>query len=90
LTGEADPQERFNTNTASNPLEATNLIFNGTLAVSGECYGVVIRTGDNTVLGQIAGLTAGENKRTSPLSQEIARFGKTIFFFFNFKFRFGR
>jgi sodium/potassium-transporting ATPase subunit alpha len=35
LTGESDPQERFTTNNQKNPLEATNLCFNGTLAVSG-------------------------------------------------------
>ena len=74
LTGEAEPQERVAHNTYQNPLEATNLAFNGTLCVSGECYGVVIRTGDQTVLGQIANMTQGEAKRRSPLSAEIERF----------------
>ena len=36
LTGEADPQERSKKNTQENPLEATNLVFNGTLVVNGE------------------------------------------------------
>lgn len=37
LTGEAEPQERKNKNVtaAKNPLEAVNLVFNGTLAVAG-------------------------------------------------------
>ncbi|TPX31362.1 hypothetical protein SmJEL517_g05314 [Synchytrium microbalum] len=74
LTGESEPQDRVAHNTHTNPLEATNLAFNGTLAVAGEAYGVVVRTGDNTVLGQIAGLTSGETKRKSPLSMEIDRF----------------
>ncbi|KAJ3104764.1 hypothetical protein HDU96_008828 [Phlyctochytrium bullatum] len=74
LTGEAEPQERVSNNSMQNPLEATNLAFNGTLAVSGEAYGVVIRTGDSTVLGQIAGLTNKEKKSASPLTQEINRF----------------
>ncbi|CAG8536756.1 6103_t:CDS:2, partial [Acaulospora colombiana] len=78
LTGESEPQERKKTNTQKNPLEATNLCFNGTLVVSGEGYGIVIRTGDHTVLGQIAGLTAGEEKNKSPLSQEIDSFVKII------------
>jgi sodium/potassium-transporting ATPase subunit alpha len=78
LTGESEPQERVPRNTQSNPLEATNLAFNGTLCVAGEAYGVVIRTGDNTVLGQIANLTQGEAKRESPLSQEINQFVKLI------------
>jgi sodium/potassium-transporting ATPase subunit alpha len=74
LTGEADPQERGPNNTFENPLEATNLAFNGTLNVNGECYGIVIRTGDNTVLGQIANLAGSEKKRASPLTQEIEEF----------------
>ena len=71
LTGESEPLERTSKNTNENPLEATNLAFNGTLAVSGECYGVVIQTGDSTVLGQIANLTQGEAKRASPLSEKL-------------------
>lgn len=80
LTGEAEPQERRVKNDQKNPLEATNLIFNGTLAISGEAYGIVIRTGDHTVLGQIAGLTAGERKRRSPLAKEIDNFVLIISF----------
>ncbi|KAG1348857.1 hypothetical protein G6F62_003745 [Rhizopus arrhizus] len=78
LTGESDPQERGAFNSQQNVFEAENIIFSGTLAVSGEAYGIVVRTGDNTVLGQIAGLTAGEAKEESPLSKEIARFVKII------------
>lgn len=78
LTGESDPQERVPHNEHKNPLEATNLMFNGTLAVSGEGYGIVVRTGDNTVLGQIAGMTSGEDKTESPLSVEIDNFVKII------------
>ncbi|KAK9728457.1 hypothetical protein K7432_001060 [Basidiobolus ranarum] len=78
LTGESEPQARIPFNDQRNPLEATNLAFNGTLVVAGEGYGIVVRTGDNTVLGQIAGLTQGEKKRKSPLSLEIDNFVKTI------------
>ncbi|KAI8977317.1 hypothetical protein BDF20DRAFT_836135 [Mycotypha africana] len=78
LTGESDPQERGPHNTQKNVLEAENIVFNGTLAVSGEGYGIVVRTGDSTVLGQIAGLTAGEAKSESPLSQEISNFVRII------------
>ncbi|KAI9503504.1 hypothetical protein BX070DRAFT_239236 [Coemansia spiralis] len=78
LTGESEPQERGPGNTMKNPLEATNMVFNGTLAVSGEAYAIVVRTGDNTVLGQIAGLTAGEEKAESPLNREIATFVRII------------
>jgi sodium/potassium-transporting ATPase subunit alpha len=78
LTGESEPQERTKDNGVENPLEASNLMFNSTLVVSGEAYGIVIRTGDSTVLGQIAYLTAGEDKMTSPLSREIDNFVKLI------------
>ncbi|KAI8905442.1 hypothetical protein EDD86DRAFT_241269 [Gorgonomyces haynaldii] len=74
LTGESEPQERLVKNTQQNPLEATNIAFNGTLAVNGEGYGIVVRTGDNTVIGQIASLTANEERRDSPMSQEITHF----------------
>jgi sodium/potassium-transporting ATPase subunit alpha len=78
LTGESEPQERVKDNDMQNPLEATNIMFNSTLVVSGEAYGIVIRTGDRTVLGQIANLTAGEEKTTSPLAREIDNFVKMI------------
>ncbi|KAI8903615.1 hypothetical protein EDD86DRAFT_272276 [Gorgonomyces haynaldii] len=74
LTGESEPQERLVKNLHQNPLEATNIAFNGTLAVNGEGYGIVVRTGDNTVIGQIASLTANEERRDSPMSQEITHF----------------
>lgn len=78
LTGESEPQERTKDNDMENPLEASNLMFNSTLVVSGEAYGIVIRTGDSTVLGQIANLTAGEEKTKSPLAHEIDNFVKMI------------
>ncbi|KAF9098802.1 hypothetical protein BGX23_005153 [Mortierella sp. AD031] len=78
LTGETDPQDRAIINDQKNPLEARNLAFNGSLVVNGEGYGIVIRTGDNTVLGQIAGLTSGEDAGKSPLSREIDDFVKII------------
>jgi sodium/potassium-transporting ATPase subunit alpha len=73
-------------------LEATNLAFNGTLAVNGEAYAIVIRTGDHTVLGQIANMAGSESKRPSPLTVEIEKFVHVItalavvvaIFFFSF------
>jgi sodium/potassium-transporting ATPase subunit alpha len=74
LTGESEPQERIPTNTHENPLEATNLAFNGSMVVNGEAFGIVIRTGDRTVLGQIAGLAGSEKKRVSPMTKEVTDF----------------
>ncbi|KAF9946700.1 hypothetical protein BGZ65_009471, partial [Modicella reniformis] len=78
LTGETDPQDRNPANEHQNPFEARNLVFNGSLVVNGEGYGLVIRTGDNTVLGQIAGMTSGEDAGKSPLTREINDFVKII------------
>ncbi|KAI9508826.1 aminophospholipid-transporting P-type ATPase [Russula earlei] len=76
LTGESEPQERGPSlkGTSLRPVEAENLAFNSTLIVNGEGWGVVVRTGDHTLIGQIARLTGGETGNKSPLAVEIARF----------------
>ncbi|KZP01143.1 aminophospholipid-transporting P-type ATPase [Calocera viscosa TUFC12733] len=76
LTGESEPQERrcVAEGSPSRAVEAENLAFNSTLIVSGEGYGVVLRTGDNTFIGQIASLTGGESGNRSPLAIEIDHF----------------
>lgn len=74
LTGESEPQDRKVKNSHENPLEATNLAFNGSLVVNGEGYGIVVRTGDKTVIGQIASLTNNEKKGKSPMAHEIEMF----------------
>ncbi len=78
LTDESELQERLKTtSTKKNPLEASNLCFNNTLVVSGEGYGIVIRIGDDTVLGQVADLTR-EEKNTLSLAKETDKFVKII------------
>jgi sodium/potassium-transporting ATPase subunit alpha len=65
--------------TASTPaIEANNLLFFSTIVVSGHGRGLVVGTGDNTVMGQIAGLTAesGGGDTTPPLIREINNFIK--------------
>ncbi|KAG9007832.1 hypothetical protein FRB94_001731 [Tulasnella sp. JGI-2019a] len=77
LTGESEPVERDpQPNGSKHPraVEAENLIFNSTLCVSGEAYGIVVRTGDKTLIGQIAALTGGESGNQSPLGREIHDF----------------
>jgi sodium/potassium-transporting ATPase subunit alpha len=78
LTGESEAQERKATTEKLSPMEADNLAFYGTLVVSGEGYGVVIRTGSKTVLGQIANLAGGDKKMQSPLNHEIETIVKII------------
>ena len=78
LTGESEPQKRNTINKHENPLEATNLAFYGTLSTEGSAKGLVIRTGDDTVIGKIAALTAGAADQETPIAQEIHHFIKII------------
>jgi sodium/potassium-transporting ATPase subunit alpha len=74
LTGEPDALKRSPEFTHENPLETKNLCFFGTQVPSGNAVGVVVKTGDNTVMGRIAILaTATENVQT-PINQEIEHF----------------
>ena len=57
LTGESEPQSRSPECTSDSPLETKNLAFFSTNAVEGTCVGVVIKTGDSTIMGRIATLT---------------------------------
>ncbi|KAF8655874.1 hypothetical protein AX16_002957 [Volvariella volvacea WC 439] len=80
LTGESEPQERrpLPNGSSARPVEAENLVFNSTLVVNGEGWGIVLRTGDHTFIGQIAKLTGNETGNESPLAREIGRFVMTI------------
>ena len=78
ITGESEPQERVPSVFEGAYLEAGNLAFSGTMAVSGEALGIVIRTGDESVLGQIAKLTCSDDGRPSQMSKEIDLFVKKI------------
>jgi magnesium-transporting ATPase (P-type) len=51
--------------------EMPNLVFAGTAAVAGEATGVVLATGMDTQLGNIASLTHQLKKKPSPLQREI-------------------
>lgn len=77
LTGESEPQSRNAKVSKEIPMEAKNLAFYGTLALDGSAYGVVIRVGDNTLIGQIASLTGSEKKPTS-LEIEVKKFVRLI------------
>lgn len=78
ITGESDALERTLLAGADNPLEASNLAFSGTNVVNGEGYGIVIRTGDKSILGQIAKLTIGEKSPGSQLTVEINFFVRIL------------
>jgi len=59
LTGESEPVAATVENTDLNFMETRNIGMQGTHVVSGSGVGVVIQTGDNTVFGRIAKLSAG-------------------------------
>lgn len=74
LTGESEPQSRGPDCTNPNPLETRNIAFFSTNAVEGTATGVVISTGDRTVMGRIANLASGLDTGETPIAKEIAHF----------------
>ncbi|CAH0564935.1 unnamed protein product [Brassicogethes aeneus] len=74
ITGESLAVNRSPECTHNNPLETMNLAFYTTLVVEGTGTGIVIKTGDNTVIGRIAGLTSSLQKDASLISKEIRKF----------------
>jgi sodium/potassium-transporting ATPase subunit alpha len=85
LTGESEPQDRSTDlakdsqgNLVMQPLEASNLCFYTTIINSGSGRGVVIGSGDRTVMGQIAGLATETSNEASPINVEISKFIQLI------------
>lgn len=79
LTGENLPQDRnAGISTYEQPLEATNILYYGTQLVNGKCTGVVLRTGDNTAMGNIATLVRDTSVHDTPIAIEIHHFIKII------------
>ncbi len=64
--------------TNDNPLETRNLAFYTTNCNQGTGKGVVIRIGDETVIGRIAGLTTSTGAVETPIHKEIGFFFKII------------
>uniref|UniRef100_A0A914WL00 Cation-transporting P-type ATPase N-terminal domain-containing protein n=1 Tax=Plectus sambesii TaxID=2011161 RepID=A0A914WL00_9BILA len=80
ITGECEPIE-FTDKPADKHVsifESNNIALNGSACVDGEGLGVVIRTGDNTVLGQIAKLTTAQDNQKTLLDMEIEKFVKFL------------
>uniref|UniRef100_A0A5F8HKP7 Sodium/potassium-transporting ATPase subunit alpha n=1 Tax=Monodelphis domestica TaxID=13616 RepID=A0A5F8HKP7_MONDO len=74
LTGESEPQTRSPEFTHENPLETRNICFFSTNCVEGTARGIVICTGDHTVMGRIASLTSGLEAGQTPIAAEIEHF----------------
>ncbi|MDL2317917.1 magnesium-translocating P-type ATPase [Eubacteriales bacterium OttesenSCG-928-A19] len=68
LTGESEPLEKFlepPTDTPDSVTEYPNLLFMGSTVVSGSATGIVIRIGDSTLFGQVAGALSEDRPKTS-------------------------
>lgn len=89
LTGESEPQSRSVLCTHESPMETKNLAFFSTSAIEGTGRGVVIGTGDHTLMGRIAGLASRLEHTETPISKEMDHFvsvisGVAIFFGLSF------
>jgi len=79
LTGESeDIQIDPDSAPCKNIFESKNVAFFGTQCTAGEGTGICFKTGDNTVIGQIANLASSAEAAETPLSIEIERFIKII------------
>ncbi|KAM7127292.1 LOW QUALITY PROTEIN: sodium/potassium-transporting ATPase subunit alpha-1 [Ciconia maguari] len=74
LTGESEPQTRSPDFSNENPLETRNIAFFSTNCVEGTARGIVISTGDRTVMGRIASLASGLKGGKTPIAMEIEHF----------------
>lgn len=72
--GESEPQSRSPECTNENPLETKNIAFFSTNAIEGTAKGIVIQTGDNTTVGQIARLASDLDHGVTPIAREIQSF----------------
>uniref|UniRef100_A0A915DXQ6 P-type Cu(+) transporter n=1 Tax=Ditylenchus dipsaci TaxID=166011 RepID=A0A915DXQ6_9BILA len=82
ITGESEPIE-FQSEAVEKTVtifESRNVAFNGSYCVDGEGIGVVIRTGVNTVIGQIASMTTNQPVKKSHLEHQIKLFVKFLTF----------
>ncbi|XP_040182315.1 potassium-transporting ATPase alpha chain 2 isoform X2 [Rana temporaria] len=74
LTGESEAQGRSAEYTHENPLETKNIAFYSTTCLEGTAKGMVINTGDRTIIGRIASLASGVGNEKTPIAVEIEHF----------------
>lgn len=71
LTGESDAIECTPDKRSDMVTEARNVVFNSSLVMNGEGRGVVIRTGDASYIGAIAGLAGSTGQTKSSMEREV-------------------
>ena len=74
LTGESEAIEGTIECTDDKYVESKNIAYMTTLVTQGQGKGLVIATGDNTMMGKIAGLTSQTGSKKTSLQVEIHRF----------------
>jgi P-type E1-E2 ATPase len=74
MTGEPDAISCSVEKQHDMPSEARNLTFNSALVMNGEGFGVVIRTGDHTMIGKIAALASATTASRSNMETEVLHF----------------
>jgi sodium/potassium-transporting ATPase subunit alpha len=78
LTGESTPVHSTVECTDEAPLETRNLVFNSSLVMTGEALGVVVRTGDRSVIGVIAKQVTRAQATQTTLQREVSHFVRVI------------
>lgn len=83
LTGESLPVMKHAqaiTKDNLDPQDQVNMGFMGTLVTRGSGVGIVVGTGMNTVMGQIASLMIKTETMTTPLEHKLAELGKILIY----------
>ncbi|MEZ4744356.1 MAG: HAD-IC family P-type ATPase [Bdellovibrionota bacterium] len=83
LTGESTPVEKkasevFDANTPIG--DRINMVFGGTLVLSGQAKAIVTSTGMNTELGKIAEMLESEEQQQTPLQKRLTELGHVIMY----------
>jgi sodium/potassium-transporting ATPase subunit alpha len=78
LTGESESRPRSHKPFDGDTLESPNIVFAGTLVISGSGKAVAFATGMSTEFGKIAHLTSAVESGLSPLQKEILKVSRII------------
>ena len=78
LTGESDAIECGAECRSALAAEARNLIFSSSLVMNGQAVGIVVRTGDATLIGRIAGLAGATKTAMTTMELEVRRVCKVV------------
>jgi len=78
LTGESEELLRLPDEKQQNIFESPNVAFFGTACTNGNGVGIVFKTGDATIIGQIASLASSAEVRETTLQRDIDLFIKIV------------